>query len=168
MFNCKLKCSAVCLYFTERFSCLFTFLLRWSAVCLHCHWNVQAFVYIFIEMFSCLFLILSNIQLFVYNFKSCILVSVNFETSLFTLILKWSAVYLYFIEMFSCLFTFCIKMFSCLSIFYRKVQLFVYILQKGSAVCLHFYWDDQLFVYSAIGMFKLIFTFSLRCSAICL
>ena len=83
-------------------SCLFTLLLQCSTV----NWNVQLFVYIFIEMFSCLFLILSHIQLFVYNFKSCILVSVNFETSLFTLILKWSAVYLYFIEMFSCLFIF--------------------------------------------------------------
>ena len=57
--------SAVCLHFCTKFSCLFTFFVLSSAVCLHSLYWVQLFVYIFVlssavclrfcTKFSCLF-----------------------------------------------------------------------------------------------------------------
>ena len=49
---------------------------------------------------------------------------------------------------------------------YWNDQLFIYISLKCSAVCLYFHWYVHLFVYFVIEMFSCLLAFSLECSAV--
>ena len=127
--------SSLFILFTSNVSCLFTFDLEISAVCL----LIQLFVY----MFSCLFIfyiVCLHKQLFVYIFNCLFTYSdfclhIQLFVYIFTCLFTYSVVCLLFqliVYIFICLFT--------LSVVCLLIQLFVYIfscLFTHSAVSLH-------------------------------
>ena len=112
------------------FSCLFTF-------------EFQFFVYIFVN-FSCLF----SLELWIS--VGCLHFDCEFQLFVYILIVDFSCLFKFWLQIFSCLFTF---------------QLWI------SAVCLHFSYDFQLFVYisnvnfSCLFILKLKFIFPYRTSS---
>ena len=146
------QCLKIQLFVYHYFSCLFTFIIIVSAVCLRLQvsWLFtlasQLFVYICNNSVSCLFTFTSlHLQV------SCLF---TLASQLFVYICNNSV---------SCLFTFASQLFVYIYKFTFASQLFVYIC-NNSVSCL-FTFASQLFVYLIIIC---LFTFSIALSAVCL